>query len=297
MITRFGKRYLATYLAGINQFPAKDIAIGIDSTSVNGNGNDTRLGFEFYRLPVELGSIDISQTGTQGGQPVYSYVVVYKATIPQDIAGVVKELGLYPAKRTSINIFSDKLLSDFENNLIWYDSNGLNPPLETNPSARIGLTLSQFSASQNASKEYKLDIPNLNISGYSVNDTIALAYNQIDTNLSSIKIKFYSSDSNYYYITLDQSNFTAIGEKISSIGLANLIASGNPDNTAITKIGVEVTAKNTGATTVYLDCLRINDEDTFDPSYGLIARSVLSTPLVKPAGRPVDIEYRLELNF
>ena len=52
-----------------------------------------------------------------------------------------------------------------------------------------------------------------------------------------------------------------------------------------------------GNTTVYLDAIRINDEDTFDPGYGLISRSVLSTPLIKKAGRPVDIEYKLQLDF
>ena len=72
---------------------------------------------------------------------------------------------------------------------------------------------------------------------------------------------------------------------------------GSPDLSNITKIGVQVTAGAGGNTVVYFDGLRINDEDTFDPQYGLIARSVLTTPLQKPSGRPVDVEYKLQLEF
>ena len=49
----------------------------------------------------------------------------------------------------------------------------------------------------------------------------------------------------------------------------------------------------------YFDGIRINDEDTFDPYFGLISRSVLTggNILTKPSGRQVDIEYKLALEF
>jgi hypothetical protein len=72
---------------------------------------------------------------------------------------------------------------------------------------------------------------------------------------------------------------------------------GSPDLTNITSIGIEVTAGSGGNTVIYFDGLRVNDEDTFDPQYGLIARHVLTNPLKKPSGRPVDIEYKLQLEF
>ena len=58
-----------------------------------------------------------------------------------------------------------------------------------------------------------------------------------------------------------------------------------------------VTAGAGGSTTIGLDGLRVNDEDTFDPIFGLISRSVLATPISKVAGRQVDVEYRLDLGF
>jgi hypothetical protein len=46
-----------------------------------------------------------------------------------------------------------------------------------------------------------------------------------------------------------------------------------------------------------MDGLRINDEDTFDPIFGLISRTALATPLEKALGRQIDVEYRLDLGF
>jgi hypothetical protein len=41
-----------------------------------------------------------------------------------------------------------------------------------------------------------------------------------------------------------------------------------------------------------------DDEDTFDPIYGLVSRSILNSPyLTKTAGRQIDVEYRLEVTF
>ena len=71
----------------------------------------------------------------------------------------------------------------------------------------------------------------------------------------------------------------------------------SPDASDISEISIIVTATSGGSSTVYFDGLRINDEDTFDPSYGVIARSVFATALTKVAGRPTDIEYKMELTF
>lgn len=291
MITKFGKRFIAQYLAGNVTFPAQDLAVGIDSTAANVSGNDTRLGFEFYRLPVTLGTIDI-QTDENGDS---TYAVVYKATLPQDVAGQIKEIGLYPSSRISVNNFDSKFISDFENNLLWLDTNDNNPELVTSPAPRIGATMSKIIAASSTSVEYKSKFNSFDLSGYSTNDTVTLAFNQADTNLSSIKVKFYSSDTAYSYATF--SNLTSVGNNIKQVSLSSLQTSGSPDTTSIVKIGIEVTAKNTGDAVVYLDGLRINDEDTFDPRFGLIARSVLSSTLEKKAGRPADIEYRLGINF
>lgn len=308
MITKFGKRFLTNYLAGNVNFARKDLALGIGSSTPNAKGNDTRLDFEFYRLPVSLSSIDITQTGTDiDGDPIFGYAAIYKATIPQDIAGVISEVGLYPSSRTSFNNFDSKFITTFENNTNWTDGTN-SPDLQVNTKdsggnytflSKIGENMLKVEATAGTPKEYTNPLITYDISGYSVNDTIAIAYKKADNNVSKIRVKFYSSQSAYYYV--DFTPTAGTGDKIQSLSLNNLFsnftASPNlPDPSSIIKMGVEVTASS-GTTTVYFDGVRINDEDTFDPTFGLISRSVLSTPLIKTSGRQVDIEYKLALGF
>ena len=297
MITKFGKRFLTDYIAGNSTFNTKDIALGIGSTSAT--ENDTRLEFEFYRLPVSLGSINIEDDGVGG----FTYSAIYKTTIPQDISGVISEIGLYPGQRASTNSYDSKFITSFENNYTWLDSSNNSPQLKANNTtdpflSKIGEHMVQFDVAQSTSKEYINSIVNIDLSGYSVNDSLTLAYKKKDNNVTKIRVKLYSSDTQYYYADFTPTSGT--GDKIQSISMNSVfsnISATAPDPTNITKIGIEVTASSGGATTVYFDGLIINDEDTFDPSYGLISRSLLSTPLQKPSGRPVDIEYKLKLEF
>lgn len=291
VITKFGKRFLANFIAGNVPTINKDLALGIDSTA--STENDTRLGFEFYRLPVIFGSTDI-----QTASGVTTYSVVYKTTIPQDVVAQIYEIGLYPSNRSSINNFDSKFLSDFDNVLDWSTSAGINP-LTTTSNYRIGGNLLRMSATASSSTEYKSTIQALDLSGYSEADSIRLAYNREDANLSTIKVRLYSEASKYYEVTITPTAGT--GYKLSSNILLSSVFSGAtspaPDITNINQIGIVVTATAGGTTTVGLDGLRINDEDTFDPVFGLISRSHLSTPISKVAGRQVDVEYRLDLDF
>jgi hypothetical protein len=308
MITKFGKRFLAGQLAGVNSFSGRDLALGIGSTAADANGNDTKLEFEFYRMPVLLSSFDVIQTGVDGSNnPIFEYSVVYSSTIPQDVAGVVSEIGLYPGGRTSFNNYDSQFISSFTNNFNWFDG-VLNPTIQSNTQdasgaytflSKIDDSMIRVDATSGTTKEYTNSLDSYDISGYSINDTISIAYKKTDNNLSNIRVKFYSSPTAYYYV--DFTPATGSGDRIQNLSMnslfSNYTASPNlPDPSSITKIGIAVTATG-GNTTVYFDGIRVNDEDTFDPGYGIISRSVLSTPLIKKAGRPVDIEYKLLLEF
>jgi hypothetical protein len=291
VITKFGKRFLTNFIAGNIPTSKKDMAFGIDATAAT--ENDTRLGFEFYRLPVLFGSTDI-----QTASSVTTYSVVYKTTIPQDVVGQIYEVGLYPSTRSSVNNFDSKFITDFDDVLDWEDSSSINP-LTTTSNYRIGGNLLRMSANTSSSNEYKASIPTLDLSGYSEADSIKLAYYREDANLSTIKVRLYSEASKYYETTINPTAGT--GYKITSDILFSTLLSGAtspaPDVTNINEIGIVVTAGAGGNTVVGLDGLRVNDEDTFDPLFGLISRSVLATPISKVAGRQVDVEYRLDLDF
>jgi hypothetical protein len=287
VITKCGKRFLTSFLAGRDSFASKSMAFGIDNTAAL--DTNTRLGFEFYRTPVLFGSTDIQTVNDST-----TYSVVYKSTIPQDVAGYITEVGIYPEYKESLSSYDGKFIADFDNQLEW-----TNTPLITETGARVGQYLLNMSSNGTSAKEYKTNIQAIDLSGYSVNDTLRLAYLKNDSNLQNIIIKFYSSALDYYSVTITPASGT--GYKISSdILVDNLFSNAstlNVDPSNINQIGIVITPVSGQSTSVGLDALRINDEDTFDPNFGLISRSVLSSPLIKLAGRQVDVEYRLDLGF
>lgn len=293
LITKFGKRYLTQYLAEQTVTNFKDIAIGIGSTAAS--VNDTQLGFEFYRSPVTMSSIDIQTSSTTG---ISTYGVVYKTTIPVDVVGIINEIGLFPAVSLSSTDYASNSISTFEDNQSWADSSGQPPSMETTLTPKIGTSYLSMSAATSSSKLYFNNF-NIDISGYNALDSLTIAYKQNDLNLDYVFVRAYDSNNNYYEIRYAGDNST--GDKIKSLTLNNLYSSGYgtgvPDQTSIVKIGVGVKAKASGATTVLFDGLRINDEDSFRTDYGLISRSVLTNPLVKTLGKQMIIEYRIGLNF
>jgi hypothetical protein len=300
MITKFGKRFLTNYLAGNVSFSEKELALGIGNTAANVDGNDTRLQFEFYRVPVKFSSIDISEVNG-----AFVYKAVFVATIPQDVSGVISEIGLYPSSRTSINNFDSKFISSFENNILWEDSVGSNPSIQLNSTSflsKIGENMVLIQSPSSTAKEYKSATGTINLSGYSVNDSLSIAYKKADDNVAKIRIKFYSSSTDYCYVDFTPAAMSTTPDKIQSVNLSTLFSNTSatpPDFTNITNVGVEVTANSGGTTSVYFDGIRINDEDTFDPTYGMISRSVLTGGdiITKTSGRQVDIEYKLQLGF
>jgi hypothetical protein len=293
LLTKFGKRYITQYLAGQENSSAKDISIGVGSTAAT--VNDTQLGFEFYKSPVTMNSIDI-QTNPSTGTTTYG--VVHKTTLPVDIAGTINEVGLFPSVSLSSTDYASNFISTFEDNQSWTDSSGIVAPVITSPSPRIGTSYLQMTAPLSQAKDYYYNF-NFDVSGYSALDSLTLAYYQSDLNLDYVYVRMYDSVDRYYEIRYTGSS--SIGYKINSLTLNNLYSSGYgsgaPDQTDIVKISVGVKAKSSGSSSVLFDGLRINDEDSFRADYGLISRSVLATPIVKSIGKQMVIEYRIGLNF
>jgi hypothetical protein len=271
MITKFGKRFFTNQIAGNISNLNKDIAIGIDYATAT--ENDTRLGFEFYRLPVLFGTTDI-----QTAEGVTTYSVIFKTTIPQDVEGHINEIGLYPSTRSSINNFDSKFITDFENYTDWTDIDGFKADYLTG-TQRIGNNILLMQSASTLSNEYIQNTVNLDISGYSVNDTLRLAYYKQDENLESITIRFYSSDTEYFEKVITPAS--GIGNKLTEDILMSDVFNGAtvtaPDKSSIIKIGITITPTDSQTTSVGFDGLRVNDEDTFDPMFGLIGRSIVTT--------------------
>jgi hypothetical protein len=293
LLTKFGKRYITQYLAGQSNTNLKDIALGVGSTTAT--VNDTQLGFEFYRSPVSMSSIDIQTNSSTG---VSTYGVVYKTTVPVDVAGIINEVGLFPAVSLNSTDYASNSISTFEDNQSWADSTGAYPASVTNPFPKIGTSYLSIGAAASQSKEY-FNSFNIDVSGYSALDSLTLAYYQSDTNLDYVFVRMYDSSNRYYEIRYPGDLST--GYKIKSLTLDNLYSSGygsgTPDQTSIVKISCGVKAKSSGATAALFDGMRINDEDSFRADYGLISRSVLTNLITKSLGKQMVIEYRIGLTF
>jgi len=293
LLTKFGKRYLTQYLAGQSNTNLKDIALGVGSIAAT--VNDTQLGFEFYKSPVSMSSIDIQTNSTTG---VSTYGVVYKTTVPVDVAGIINEVGLFPAVSLSSTDYASNSISTFEDNQSWTDSTGAYATTTTSPFPKIGTYYLSIGALTSQSKEYFYNF-NIDVSGYSALDSLTLAYYQSDTNLDYVFVRMYDSNNRYYEIRYPGDLST--GYKVKSLTLNNLYSSGfgsgTPDQTSIVKISCGVKAKVSGATAVLFDGMRINDEDSFRTDYGMISRSVLANPITKSLGKQMVIEYRIGLTF
>jgi len=301
LLTKFGKRFLTNYLAGVTSFNSKNIVIGIGDKDAT--VNDNRLDFEFYSSPVDISSPNIETDPITG---ITTYSVIYKTSLPNDVVGVIKEVGLFPAQSSTKTDYSDRYISSFENALPWTDSSGNNPTLVISPTPRLGSYLFQItspsvtSPSTYSTKEYSFNT-DFNLSGYSLYDSLTLAFRQADTNLDYIYLRFYSTATDYFEARILGESSILSPNKIKSLMLSDVFnssyKSGTPDSTSINKILVGVKSKTIAGTTTYMDGLKINDEDSFDPTYGLISRSVLSNAISKFSGSQMDIEYKIGLTF
>ena len=244
---------------------------------------NSRLGFEFYRIPIRQGGIDIDSSVS----PV-KYTVIYSATIPTNIAGKINEIGIYSGQSYSRNLYDSKFISNFELPYQWSPE----PTLDQSD-YRVGDSSLIFTSNGTAAREYYYEIGDMDISGYNPLDTLSFSYKANDANLASLKVRLYSSDSDYLEFT-----FTghSVGYNIKSLLMSAGVSTGTFNSQSVTKLGIIVTPTST-QTSVSVDGLRINDEDSFDPEYGLIARSLLDSTMVKVIGRESAIEFKLDLSF
>jgi hypothetical protein len=284
VITKFGKRFLANFVAGNSSFASKEMALGIATSSEYSLADtNSRLGFEFYRVPIRQGGIDIDTSVSPA-----KYTVIYSATIPTNIAGKINEIGIYSGQSYSKNLYESKFISNFELPYKWSPE-----PALDQTDYRVGDSSLIFTSNAAVAKEYTYDLGDIDVSGYNPSDTLSFSYKVNDANLSSLKVRLYSSDTSYLQFT-----FTghSVGYNIKNLNMSAGVSTGTFNPQSVVKLGIVVTP-TTAQTSVSMDGLRINDEDTFDPEYGLIARSMLDATLIKVIGREAAIEFKLDLSF
>ena len=274
VVTTIGKRHILNYLADKISDRSRSIGVGIgSSTAIQA---DYKLEFEINKYKVYTSTIDYANN-----------TIIMKAQLPLQLAATISELALFPGASSERSADS-RVITFFNNDATW--TNGLYISESTN--SKINNTSFQVTSSNGtAVVATSTDIP-FDISGYSTDDSISLAFKQSDANLQRIVIKLYSSDTDYYSYTINGT--ASVGHRIVEVPLVDFLANpvGDPKD-SISKISIEVKANTSTTSVVDFDGIRINDNDTYVQETGAISRAALSVPIIKEFGRILDLEYRL----
>lgn len=273
MITTKGKLHIKRYLAHQVGDIARSISVGLGPVAEN--VAHTALQFEMGRADITLVSFDYVNNK-----------VVFKASIPQEISGKIYEVGIWSQTNSSAaGEFTSKLLTTFDSAGETWSAGSFQAA-----NARLGIDALRFTPSASATVSGALNDLFIDLSGNSGADLFNIAYYNSNSNVANFKVRFKTDASNYYTITVTS---PATGYQISTVAKSAATVTGNPSWASISTIEVEVVATSGGSASIDFDGLRIEDTDTIDPNYVMVARELLGAPVTKVAGRVMDIEFNL----
>lgn len=272
VITTEGKNRVRQILAGKAIGFASSISVGIGTTTPT--VNDTSLEFA-----VE-GSTILNTMVDDINNKVY-----FKTSLPVDNQYKIYELGTYAADGMTAKQFQQgSLVLTFGELTTWTDSSGTHTLNQTN--TRIGSSSIRYSLSAagvgRGSTPFQAGMDQL-----PSNTVFKLAY--FADNIDNIKVRFKTTSTDYYEATVVPGTNNAYN--ISSFNKSDFVATGTPDWAAITIVEMQATA-TASAGTIDLDSIRY-DVPTTGGSL-LLSRALPASPILKPAGSTMDIEYLLE---
>lgn len=281
MLTTEGKNQIRRYLAGYVPNIASTMAFGI-GTRAEALG-DIALQLETTRSQVAFISYDFA-----------SNKLVWKAPIQDTYAGKVYEVGLYTIDiNPDAGDFGSRLITPFDSaDEDWIDvGSGLDASFNST-NTRVGTDSLRHTPALSTTATASLANIAMDFSGFSGADGFTFAYNVGNANTSQISFRFLTDASNYY--RFDMGAQTA-GYKVVETTKSAALVTGTPNWSTITEIRVLTTSAGTGASQVDYDAIRIEDKDTTNLDYILVARKVLVTPFTKVDGQPLDCEFSLDV--
>jgi hypothetical protein len=278
MITSAGSTHIKRYLAAYEPELAAAIAFGVGEAPEQ--LGDVRLQYEIGRSPINLTSYDFVNNR-----------LIFKATLDEGFDGLLYEFGLYSREDSSAGAFGSRLLLSFDSDTEACFNGGCGATYTTNNTRIVN---DSATVVLNPSSTATLTCPDqtMDLGEYSAADTFVFAFYSSTINVTNIRVRFYTDDSNYYSVTT--TGAVAAGFNIASIPKGNATVTGAPNWANITKVDITATTNGTaGGATINFEGIRIEDVDTIDNSYVLVARTVLTTPFQKIAGRIQEIEFPL----
>lgn len=272
IITTQGKNRVRQILAGKTSGFASSILVGVGSTTPT--VNDTTLDFAIEGATILNTMVDDVNNK-----------IFFKTSLPVAKQYKIYELGCYAADSSTAKQYqSNSLLLSFGELTNWTDTSGTHSLNSTN--TRIGTFSIRYSLAAagvgRGSTPYQISIDQL--PPYAV---FKLAY--FANNIANIKVRFKNTDTDYYEGTFTPGTNNAYN--ITSVAKSAFTITGSPTWSNISSVEVQATA--TGSTgTIDLDSLRYDVSTTGDSL--LLSRALPVSPVLKPAGSTMDIEYLLE---
>lgn len=272
IITDQGKNRVRQILAGrINGF-ASSILVGLGATTPT--SSDTSLEFAIEGVNILNTMVDD-----------VSNRIYFKTSLPVDRQYKIYELGCYAAdSSTAKQYHPGSLIITFGEVTNWTDTSGTHTLNSTN--TRIGISSIRYSLLAAGVGRGSSPLQN-DLSQLPLNTQFKLAY--FANNIDNIKVRFKTGSADYYEATITPGTNNAYN--ISSVAKSSFVATGAPDWAQITSLEVQATATGS-AGTIDIDSMRYDVATTSDSL--LLSRALPASPVLKPAGSTMDIEYLLE---
>lgn len=272
IITTQGKNRVRQILAGKATGFASSILVGVGSTTPT--VNDTVLNFAVEGATILNTMVDDVNNK-----------IFFKTSLPVDNQYKIYELGCFAADgNTAKQYQQNSLMITFGELTTWTDSSGTHSLNSTN--TRVGASSIRYSLLAagvgRGSTPFQIGIDQL--PPYT---EFKVAY--FANNIANLKVRFKTTDSDYYEGTIVPGTNNAYN--ISSVLKSNFVATGTPSWSTITIVEVQATATGS-AGTIDLDSIRYDVSTTADSL--LLSRALPASPVIKPAGSTMDIEYLLE---
>lgn len=285
LITTNGRKILLQYLAGVKSDWASDLCIGALNTSVS--SADIELNFETARVPVTLKTYQ-SATGSNPD------LIVVRGTLPENLYANIYEVGLYPEHRsTDVSNRSNQIITDFSDLTNWYASVNNNTQNISNqgtvyltgfmPQAAASPRIGGFSIGMAPNTLYTNNTFNFSLLGYTNVDTLQiLAYNTVSGNLTITMVDNYNNSYVFTYTLQNNSNYQSLNVNMpSNIYNSNQITS------------ISIATDNTSSLTI--DAIKTSVTQELSSTDYIISKSLLTTPIAKIYGTPLDIEYYVQV--
>jgi len=275
IITTNGKTAILQYLSGALSEWAASIAVGTINTTPT--VNDLTLAYEVARSAVTLKSFQV-------GSP---NLIVVKGTLAASVAANIYEVGVFPV--TTANIFGTRdqlIIDDFSGISNWKGTYTTNQYAAQNSiSPRIGTYSVNIPAATTISNSNFY----LNLSSYSQLDSLNILANVPSGSSGTLNVVLTDVSSNTAIVSYTFNGATTNGYQILSGKLpSNISTLGTITSVSIQTVGV--------SSSITVDAIKVSVLGEITNSAGIVSRSVLTTPIAKIYGVPLDIEYYLQLS-